>query len=347
MRKIDKSILLCSLVCCFELTALGNDYKSLNEYSTNCEKLNTQSYEYLKSLTLPEFQNKIGYSNDLTVIRRKDFEYPRDIRNYDYQQTNKLYKKYCESQGGTLYGNEEGYYHPIGYPWPRTRSYSTEFGDEAICIKDKSAIFVKNFKQVVENCHFFCDYPQSNRTIEHAEILLTNKPEILDTYTNKFKEFLKSNPNYAEELKEARVGHMTCSGETTLDGIGIKLSSEDSKSLKIYNGTSDAIKINSIAVEYDVVQDTVPFKITKKIENMDAIVNQNASLLLDDELNKSINKALRDAFKSALPAIKPMAFHVEIKYSTLNNKVPIVKAFAVNVIPKENDGFRFSKWWSE
>ena len=102
MRKIDKSILLYSLVCCFELTAFRNDYKSLSEYNANCEKLNTQSSEYLKPLTLVEFRNKIGYSNDLTVIRRKDFESPRDIRHYDYQQTNNLYKKYCVSQVGTL-----------------------------------------------------------------------------------------------------------------------------------------------------------------------------------------------------------------------------------------------------
>lgn len=340
-------MLLFGLICGIGLTALGSEYKSLTEYSSNCEKLNAQSSELLKSMTLPEFQNKIGYSNDLTVIRRKDFEYPRDISNYDYVQTNNLYKKYCESQGGTLYGNEEGYYHPIGYPWPRTKSYSTEFGNEAVCIKDSSAIFVKNFKAVVEGCHFFCDYPHTKRTIEHVEILLTNKPETIDVYTNKFKDFLKAHPNYADELKEARVGHMACNGETTIDGMSIKLSSEDGKSLKLYNGTSDAIKITSITIEYDVVHDNTPFKITNKIEDMSAFVNQNASLLLGSELNKNINKALRDTFKSALPDVKPIMFRVEIKYTISNNNVPLTKTFAVNVIPKENDSFRFSNWWAE
>jgi hypothetical protein len=71
------------LIYGIELTALGNDYKPLSEYSSNCEKLNAQSSKYLKSLTLPDFRNQIGYTNDLTVIRRKDFEYPRDISNYE------------------------------------------------------------------------------------------------------------------------------------------------------------------------------------------------------------------------------------------------------------------------
>lgn len=345
MYRVNKHMLLFGLICGIGLTAFGSEYKPISEYSSNCEKLNTQSSEYLKSLTLPELQNKIGYSNDLTVIRRKDFEYPRDIRNYDYQQTNNLYKKYCEAQGGTFYGSEDGYYLPIGHPYPHALSASSEFGNEAVCIKDKSAIFVKNFKEVVESCNFFCDYPQSKRTIEHAEILLTKKAEILDANTKKFKDFLKSHPNYTDELKEARIGHMTCSGQTTLDGISIKLSSDDETSLKIYNGTSDVIKISSIIFIYDLVQDGIPFKITKKLEGIGALVNQNASFLLGSELNKSINAALRDAFKSALPDVKAIMFQVEIKYTVQNNNLPLIKTFAVNVIPKENDNF--FRWWAE
>lgn len=80
---------------------------------------------------------------------------------------------------------------------------------------------------------------------------------------------------------------------------------------------------------------------------MGTFVNQNASLLLGGELNKSINKALRDSFKSSLPDVKPIMFHVEIKYTTSNNNVPLTKTFTVNVIQKENDSFRFSNWWAE
>lgn len=345
MRRIDKSILLCALVCGFELTASGNDFKPLNEYSANCEKLTAESFDHLKSLSLAEFRNQIGYSDEQTVIRRKDFDKPKDIDNYDYQQTNNLYKKYCESQGGSLYGNEEGYYHPIGHPWPHSRSYSSEFGNEAVCIKEQSAIFVKNFKIFYEKCSFFCDYPSTKRNVEHAEILLTSQSEILDAYTNKFKEFLQSNPNYASELKEARVGHMTCNGETTLEGIGIKLSSDHDTSLKIYNRTSNSIEISSIVISYDLVQSGTPFKSTMKMDHMDAFVNQNASLSLSGKANNGVNKFLRDAFKDTLPSIKPIVFHIEITYSTPTINAPIMKTLTLNVIPKENDSF--FQWWAE
>jgi hypothetical protein len=170
----------------------------------------------LKALPFETLREQIGYCNDMTIVYRKYFDKPQDIRNYDYQQTNNIYKKYCESQEGILYGVESNgmlqkytydeYFYPVGRKLPPMTSSSSEFGDEAVCIRDQSAIFVKTFKIFYETCSFFCDYPSSKRNIEHAELTLTNNSKILDGYTRRFNTFIaKHESNMKKEIKDERV----------------------------------------------------------------------------------------------------------------------------------------------
>jgi len=185
-----KNIVSIGLIFLINISCHSSELKLLNVYKANYTKLDSLSNEELRALSFEQFRSGLGFEGDFTVIKKKDIVNFQDAAQFNRHELVWLYKKYCNVQNGTL------------EQWDSRFGGKGEFGDEFVCIVNKTPAFYGRFALFYENCSYVCDDSANKRSFERAEFTLSQNAEKLIAYKSNYTDYLHAEEEIQKKANE-------------------------------------------------------------------------------------------------------------------------------------------------